>query len=593
MPPYWNNIANAAFGYLKGYLTAHDAPVTTVHWNLYLSKKIGALQTVLTNFPRFEDTFPSESIAFYIYKKLMGINSVSPTIVDQAFTSLYTEEELAEAIHKIREDIDTYITKFKLYDTLLSGFTMKTYQWMMGSYIIGRLRDMNPDTKVVMGGIYNKEHASTVMRVFPHVDYAIWGEGEYPLLQLVKAVDGGDVTTVPHLMYREGKTVVATNVQDEQPPLDEYPFADHTDYFTMLKKVDPFNKAVLIPIWGSRACPWNKCKFCAINEEYRYRTRSPENIVEEIEYQSKKHRVSNFQFTDSDIAGNKKRFITLLQLIIQSMRERRKPYHICAEISPLFIDPEIALFMKRAGFVETQTGVESLSESLLKKMQKRQTLVHNIQALKSAQQCGLPLFGLNIIRGIPTETEEDVKESCTNVKFFRFMLHFFLLDPTICMLLKYSPFYDEMSEKEREKWDQDLLWEEAASTGIVAEEDRFEFFNFYRKTFRHYHLWDTFWSLLRLYGVQNSSYTWLKTPNGSLIEEKGKKSVIHELSQTETDVLVFCDTIKSFSEVQKEFSLQEAELCTILSKLNNNALLYSDTDGNCISILNAAQKHAQ
>jgi radical SAM superfamily enzyme YgiQ (UPF0313 family) len=406
----------------------------------------------------------------------------------------------------------------------------------------------------------------------------------------VNAVEGGDVTTVPHLMYREGKTIIATTAQDEQCSLDEYPFADHSDYFTMLRKIDPFNKAVLIPIWGSRSCPWNKCKFCAINEEYRYRTRSPENIVEEIEYQSKKHRVNNFQFTDSDIAGNKKRLITLLQLIIESIRERRKRYHICAEISPLFIDSETAFYMKRAGFVETQTGVESLSESLLKKMQKRQTLVHNIQAFKSAQQCGLSLFGLNIIRGIPSETEEDVRESCNNVKFFRFMLHSFLLDPTICMLLKYSPFYDEMSEKEREKWDQDLLWREAASTGIVAEEDRFEFFNFHQKTFPHYHLWDTFWSLLRLYGGQNSSYTWVETPNGSLVEEKGKKSVTHELSQTETDILVFCDTIKSLSEIQKEFSLPEAELYTILYSLKDLALLYVDTDGNCISILDAAQK---
>ena len=92
-----------------------------------------------------------------------------------------------------------------------------------------------------------------------------------------------------------------------------------------------------------------------------------------------------------------------------------------------------------------------------------------------------------------------------------------------------------------------------------------------------------------LYGKQNSSYTWTKTPTGSLVEEKGKKLMIYELNQIETDVLVFCDTIKSFSEVQEEFSLPEAELLTILSKLNNNALLYSDTDGNCISILDATK----
>ena len=223
-------------------------------------------------------------------------------------------------------------------------------------------------------------------------------------------------------------------------------------------------------------------------------------------------------------------------------------------------------------------------------MRKRQTLAHNIQALKSAQQCGLSLVGLNIIRGIPPETEEDVKESCENVKFLRFLLHSSSIESTIFMLLKGSPFYKELSEKERKEWDQDPLWREIAPTHLVAEEDRFEFFNFYRKTFHNYHVWETFWHLMLLYGKQNSSYTWVETPHGSLVEEKGRKLMIYELNQTETDILVFCDTIRSFSEIQKEVSLPEDELRTTLSNLNDYALLYVDTDSTCISILDAAQK---
>jgi hypothetical protein len=157
------------------------------------------------------------------------------------------------------------------------------------------------------------------------------------------------------------------------------------------------------------------------------------------------------------------------------------------------------------------------------------------------------------------------------------------------MLLKGSPFYKEMSEKERKEWNQDPLWGEIAPTNLVAEEDRFEFFSFYRETFCNYHVWETFWHLMLLYGKQNSSYTWVKTPNGSLVEEKGRKLMIYELSQNETDVLVFCNTVRSFSEIQKEFSLPEAEIRTILSKLNDHALLYVDTEGNCISILDATK----
>lgn len=93
-----------------------------------------------------------------------------------------------------------------------------------------------------------------------------------------------------------------------------------------------------------------------------------------------------------------------------------------------------------------------------------------------------------------------------------------------------------------------------------------------------------------LYGKQNSSYTWVKTPNGSLVEEKGKKSRVYELNQNETDILIFCNTVRSFSEIQKELSLPEDEIRTILSKLNGFALLYVDTENNCISILESAKK---
>ena len=594
-PPYCQNVPNAPLGYLKGFLEAEGIPVTNVYWNVILAKKIGDFQRVLGNYPRPVGAFPSEHIIFHICKQMLAENSdnSSSTTSDLVFSSTFSREELSEAVTSIKDDIDGYIKQNNLYDVPLSGFTLKTYQWLMSLYIICRLKEMNPDTPILIGGIYNEYQARAFMEVLTLADFAIWGEGEYPLLYLAKALeDGTDIADVPNLVYREGDRIISTTAHaNPDPPLDEYPFADHSDYFTTMKKFDPFNKSILIPIWGSRSCPWNKCKFCALNEGYAYHVRSPENIVGEMEYQSKKYRISNFQFTDSDVAGNKKRFKTLLQLIIQSMRERKKPYRICAEISPLFIDSETALYMKRAGFCEVQSGFEAASDSLLQKMQKRQKMVHNIQALKYAHQCNLPLYSLNIIRGIPTETEEDVKESCSNLKFFRFLFSKYRLEPTILLLLKGSLFYDEMSEKEREEWKEDSLWREIAPLHLIPEADRFEFFNFYNSTFSHYHLWSTFEHLLRFYEEQDRSYKWIETPDGSVVEEKGLKSHRYTLGRDETDLLVLCDSIKLFSELKKEFShLNEEELRSKLATLKDAGLLYYDKESNSISVLDATKK---
>jgi radical SAM superfamily enzyme YgiQ (UPF0313 family) len=593
-PPYWRNISNAALGYIKGFLEAEGIPVKNVYWNVVLAKKIEEFQKDLGNYPRVPGSFPSESIIYYVCKQLLteGSENGSPTTTDQLFSSLYSKEEISETIHAIKEDIDRYIKRNTLHETPVAGFTLKTHQWLMSYYLIGLLKEMNPDTTIVLGGIYNEYQAHTFMRIFNLADCAIWGEGEYPLVHLVRALEEGTtITEVPHLVYRDNTTIVSTHAPLECPPLDTYPFADHSDYFKAMKTVDPFNKSAFVPLLGSRSCNWNKCKFCALNEGYTYRARSPENIVAEMEYQSKKYGVSNFFFTDSDIAGNKNRFIRLCELLMQSIHERRKPYCICGDISPIFIDYDTALYMKRTGFSKVQIGFEAVTDSLLEKMQKKQKVVHNIQALKAADQCSMPLIGLNIIRGIPTETAADVTESCTNLKFLRFFLCKYRLDPTILLLLKGSLFYSEMSEASRKEWNEDLLWKEIVPLGLIPEADRFEFFTFYREECEHYHLWDTFEQLLRFYKEQEYTYEWIETPEGSLIEEKGRKPRTYVLNRDETNLLGFCNSIRKFSEIQKEFShLSKDEIRDILDTLKESGFLYYDKKGNVISVLEATTK---
>ncbi|MBU7028106.1 MAG: radical SAM protein [Theionarchaea archaeon] len=593
-PPYWQSVPNAPLGYLKGFLEAEGIPVTNVYWNVILSKRIQNFQKDMGDHAGAMESFPSEFIIFYICKQLLAEDSKNfrPTTSDQLFSSLYSKEELFEALSALKDDIDRYIKQNNLYDVPLSGFTLKTYQWLMSLYLIRRLKEMNPDIKVVLGGIYNRHQARAFMKVLTLADFAIWGEGEYPLLYLAKALeDGTDIVDVPHLVYRDDKKILLTGNMQEYPPLDEYPFADHSDYFRVMKKFDPFDRSFLVPIWGSRACNWNKCKFCALNEGYAYRVRSPENIVEEIEYQSKKFRVDEFLFTDSDIAGNKKRFKTLLNLLMQSIRERRRPYRLCAEISPLFIDEEMVKYMKRAGFCEVQAGFEAVADSLLQKMQKRQKMVHNIQALKCAHQHNLYLKNINIMRGIPTETKEDIAESCTNLKFLRFFLHKCYLEPIVFFLIDRSPFYNEMSEADKEQWKENLLWEEVAPLHLIPEADRFKFFSFYQNRFNHYHLWNNFEDLVKFYREQQYSYEWIETPDGSVVEEKGFKSHRYTLGRNETDLLIFCDSIKLFSELKKEFShLNEEELRSKLATLKDAGLLYYDKESNSISVLDATKK---
>ncbi len=591
--PYRQDIPNPALGYLKGFLQSKGIPVKNVYWNLVLARTVMDFHRNVERYSTETGLTSFDAITLFLCKHLLSENrEPAKTTLDVIFASVFKKEEIQEMVASMKTEIDQYILQNSLHEAPLAGFTLKTYQWPMSYYLTKRLKEMNPDIRIVMGGIADESQAAAFMRIFDQADFAIWGEGEYPLYSLHKALEEDTaLEKVPNLIYREDGTLNATRAPVDYPPLDSYPFADHSDYFHVKKKFAPLGKSPMVPIWGSRACPWNRCKFCALNENYTYRTRSPENIVQEIEFQSKKYHVDEFFFMDTDVAGTKKRFVRLLDLLMQSIRERRRPYRLYGEISPLFIDAETAPSIKRAGFVMLQVGFEAVTDRLLEKMRKRHGFIYNIRLLKLGTRHDLPLVSLNIIRGTPPETENDILESRINLRLLRFYLQKYYLEPVTFVLYRGSPFYEEMSENERKEWRKDSLWEEAASFDIVPESERFQFFGFITEEFTHFYTWESFENALKFYRERPCSYEWREGPDGSTIEETGIKPYKYTLNRDETDLLVFCDSIRTFSEVQKEFPhMSEETLYKTMDNLREEGFLYFDKKKRILSIVDATQR---
>jgi radical SAM superfamily enzyme YgiQ (UPF0313 family) len=510
------------------------------------------------------------------------------------FSSIFSPEQLSNMVASIKEDIDRIIHQNKLHEVPIAGFTLKTFQWLMGHYLISRLKELNPEIKIVVGGIYDTDQAMAFMRFISHADFAIWGEGEVPLVRLVKALqEETTVEDIPNLVYRKKETILSTGkIHTHSLSLDDYPFADHTDYFDTVKQLSLGPVLILTPIWGSRSCNWNKCKFCVLNKGYSYRKRSPENIVEEIEYQSRTHNIDNFIFTDSDVAGTKKRFKQLLKLLIESVERRGKPYKLLAEASPLFIDQDIARHMKLVSFVQTQIGFEATADSMLERMQKRHRFAHNIQVLKLGDEHGLDLVGLNILKGLPGETKEEILESSINLKFLRFFFNKFELFPNHLVLFKRSIFYEEMPDEEREQWKTPPYWADLTPMDLIADSDRFEFSGFSVDKLNHHLLWQDFEKLIQFYVKQSCFYEWFDYNEGSFIEEKGLIPMRHALDEDETALLVYCDTIRTLPQIKKHFShLSEESLLKSIRELHTAGLIYCDTNmRTIISTVEAAKR---
>ena len=68
----------------------------------------------------------------------------------------------------------------------------------------------------------------------------------------------------------------------------------------------------------SRGCPYN-CVFCSIHVVMgkKWRGRSPENVVDEIEQLVHTYHVKRIDFTDENMTLNKKRMETICDLIVK------------------------------------------------------------------------------------------------------------------------------------------------------------------------------------------------------------------------------------------------------------------------------------
>ena len=598
--PYTYSIPNPSIGYLKGYLSKNpEFKVRNNYWNILPTKLLKKYSRLTEDASKYQN---EDQTLVYIAKFLYDIHGEDFTIAsDKNLTKnhFYPHHELKDFSYDLKTFFETSIRRKKLDKVNVAGFSMKTYQWLFNYYIIKRLKKYNPDIKIVMGGIWSCIQAKKMMKMFNEVDFAIWGEGELSFNLLLNEIDNQmNYTQIPNLIYRKKNKLVSTRhlTLEELPFIDDYPFADHSDYFTSINMRDHY---VRIPIWGTRSCWWNKCKFCIFHEDLFYRERSPENIVAEIEYQSKKYGIDTIMFSDNDIGRkDRKSFDHLLKLLIASSDSKKKPYDIRAELSPLRLDRKSIRMMNKIIVKFVAIGFEALSDSLLHKMNKPQSFAHNIQAYKFAEEQNFGLRELPIIKGIPSETSEDVIESMINLRYIRFLLNKYSPNVRNFILYRGAPFYDEIHSKEIQGYTYNVEWPESQNLDFVSSQDVKELCGFSRGLV-HSNLWEKFQVVLDQYMSDCFSYRWFEYSDGSSVVEEYGRDVVdlrcrYTLSSLETALLTFCDTVRSFSDVRRYFvDVDEVELKGVMGPLKDAGLLYFNDDFkyHIISVVSTAYKY--
>jgi len=156
------------------------------------------------------------------------------------------------------------------------------------------------------------------------------------------------------------------------------------------------NADIRVPIVASRGCTGN-CTFCSTHKVWKkYRVRSAENVVGEIEYIIKTFNKNHFVFEDDSLSCKIEGSKDILRLII----DQKMSIKFFATMRADGIDDELAELLKQAGCYGVSIGFESGSQEVLDAYNKHITVEQNLKAAKIVKKAGLQLCALMILNGL-------------------------------------------------------------------------------------------------------------------------------------------------------------------------------------------------
>ena len=416
------NRPSVQLGSLKAFVR-QNLPGTQVDANhIYLSIAAGigydlygyiSERTWLSESPYAALLYPDRmpAIERFWKKRSSGV----PFVKELDFGELCSRIERLSSRILDREDWSRYI---------LTGFSICFGQLTSSLFFIREVKKRAPALKIVVGGsACAGDMGESLLDNFPEIDFVIRGEGETPLVHLIESLISQEndtpITQIPGLILRgdvpQGETI--SQVSD----LDELPIPEYGDYFRQLQDLGPERMFLPgIPTEISRGCWWCKsigsegfsgCAFCNLNLQWQgYRSKSRNRVIAELDSLTNKHQILSVSFMDNLLPskGQKELF--------EGIQKLGKGFRLFAEIRAT-TTLDVLAAMGVAGVREVQVGIESLSASLLSKLNKGTTAMDNMEIMKNCETPGLPDLTGNFILNFPSSDEQDVAETMSNLEF--------------------------------------------------------------------------------------------------------------------------------------------------------------------------------
>ena len=311
------------------------------------------------------------------------------------------------------------------------GITLFTVGVWSAAQIARKIKAAAPQVCIIVGGPHISSMGVETMERFPEFDYAVVGEGELLLTQLLQALDGnGPLESVPGLIHRRNGVVCQTAGNAVQNDLDHLPMPawDLLEDFprAYAPAIYDFPRGPVATIAASRGCPFH-CKFCDTSTfGASVRRYSPKVVFAMMKHLRDVYGVRHVMFVDDLFLASSSRAKEICELILAA--DLRMTWTCTARVDT--VKPEILALMKKAGCWEISFGLETGSNELLKRMDKVADVERSEQAVHWTAAAGIRVKGLFML-GYPGETRETLQATREFVR---------RIPMTVMNLSKFTPY---------------------------------------------------------------------------------------------------------------------------------------------------------
>ena len=331
----------------------------------------------------------------------LGLVSIGGALIDAGFTVKLIDHDLnGWSYSRLIQEI----ADFKA-DYILLGHSGSTAAHKTAIKTIQAIHQKLPHLRVVYGGVYPTYAHEAVMKECEEIDVIVRGEGELTIVSLLRAWEQtDDLSFMDGVTWRRGEEVIVNRSRTPIKDLDEYrPGWELVDW----ERYSMFGFKNAAGLQFSRGCTLT-CTYCGQWMFWKkWRHRSPENVLEQLQILAKRYGVKIVWFADENFAAEREVAQRILELIVEA--DLGLSLNLNMTAADVVRDADLMPLYKRAGVDYIVMGIETLNNDVVTSIRKNNPFEISKEAVRILRENNI-ISLTNIIYGLEEESWKTVFE---------------------------------------------------------------------------------------------------------------------------------------------------------------------------------------